>query len=94
MIRFSSKIHEVRRKYSVKLKPCKWPLQEFLIFYLVNLVEINAWIMYKETTREEISRQELLFQLAIELGAKSSEKYPTKLVSILTETPSHSDKLL
>ncbi|KAL9918981.1 uncharacterized protein ACN427_001074 isoform 2-T2 [Glossina fuscipes fuscipes] len=53
------------RKYSVKSKCQRWPLQVF--FNILDLAGINAWILYKETAGEEISRQEFLFQLAEEL---------------------------
>lgn len=53
------------RKYSVKSKSQRWPLQVF--FSILDLAGINAWLLYKETTGEEISRQEFLFQLAEEL---------------------------
>uniref|UniRef100_A0A1A9UDT5 PiggyBac transposable element-derived protein domain-containing protein n=1 Tax=Glossina austeni TaxID=7395 RepID=A0A1A9UDT5_GLOAU len=51
---------QMARKYSVTPKCQRWPLQ--------ILAGINAWILYKETTGEAISRQEFLFQLAEELG--------------------------
>uniref|UniRef100_A0A1A9UYQ9 DDE_Tnp_1_7 domain-containing protein n=1 Tax=Glossina austeni TaxID=7395 RepID=A0A1A9UYQ9_GLOAU len=40
----------------------------------VNLAGINAGILYKETTGEEISRQEFLFQLAEELKTEYQKK--------------------
>ena len=55
------------RKYSVKSKSCRWPFQEF--FNILDLAGINAWVLYKETTGVKISRQEFLFQLAVELAA-------------------------
>lgn len=45
---------QMARKYSVKSKCQRWPLQEF--FNILDLAGINAWILYKETTGEEISR--------------------------------------
>ncbi|KAL9905270.1 rhodopsin 4 isoform 1-T4 [Glossina fuscipes fuscipes] len=59
---------QMARKYSVKSKCQRWPLQVF--FNILDLAGINAWILYKETTGEEISRQEFLFQLAEELGTE------------------------
>jgi hypothetical protein len=47
------------RKYSGKSKCQRWSLQVF--FNILDLTGINAWILYKETTGEEISRQEFLF---------------------------------
>ena len=78
---------QMARKYSVKSKSCRWPLQVF--FNILDLAGINAWILYKETTGENISRQEFLFQLASELGdayTKSKEKQ-------LLPTPSTSTDL-
>lgn len=60
------------RKYNVKSKSCRWPLQVFLY-----LLEINAWVLYKETINENISRQEFLFQLVAEL--KNEEENNVKL---------------
>ena len=39
----------------------------------MDLAGINAWILYKETTGENILRRELLFQLATELAAEYKE---------------------
>lgn len=36
----------------------------------IRLIEINAWILYKETTGEGIPRQECLFQLEEELATE------------------------
>ncbi|GFT95691.1 hypothetical protein TNCV_310741 [Trichonephila clavipes] len=36
---------------------------------------INAWILYKQTTGENISRQEFLLKLAVELGADFREAH-------------------
>jgi len=59
---------QITRKYSVKSKSQRWPLQVF--FNILDLAGINAYILYKETTGEEISRQEFLFQLGEELGTE------------------------
>uniref|UniRef100_A0A0K0FPN8 PiggyBac transposable element-derived protein domain-containing protein n=1 Tax=Strongyloides venezuelensis TaxID=75913 RepID=A0A0K0FPN8_STRVS len=56
------------RKYSVKSKSCRWPLQVFL--NILDLARIYAWVLYKQETMEEISRQDFLFQLAIKLAAE------------------------
>ncbi|GFV67597.1 uncharacterized protein TNCV_4622771 [Trichonephila clavipes] len=47
------------------------PLQVF--FNILDLADINAWILYKQTTGENISRQEFLLKLAVELGADFRE---------------------
>ncbi|XP_015179305.1 PREDICTED: uncharacterized protein LOC107067896 [Polistes dominula] len=47
---------QMAKKYSVKSLYQRWLLQIF--FNILDLAEINAWILYKETTSEEVSRQE------------------------------------
>lgn len=59
---------QMARKYSTKSKSCRWPIQVF--FNILDLAAINAWILYKQTTGETISRQAFLFQLAEELATK------------------------
>uniref|UniRef100_A0A1A9UCQ3 DDE_Tnp_1_7 domain-containing protein n=1 Tax=Glossina austeni TaxID=7395 RepID=A0A1A9UCQ3_GLOAU len=63
---------QTARKYSVKSKCQRRPLQIF--FSILDLAGINAWILYKETTGEEISTQEFLFQLTEELGTEHQKK--------------------
>lgn len=50
-----------------KSKSQRCPL---LFFNILDLVGINAWILYKQMMGEEISRQEFLFQLAEKLGTE------------------------
>lgn len=57
---------QMARKYSVKSGSRRWPLQVF--FNILDLAGINAWVLYKETTGENISRKDFLFQLANELA--------------------------
>ncbi|GFT18277.1 hypothetical protein TNCV_710841 [Trichonephila clavipes] len=38
-----------------------------------QLASINAWILYRQTTGENISRQDFLLKLAVELGADFRE---------------------
>ncbi|CAD1478542.1 unnamed protein product, partial [Heterotrigona itama] len=40
-----------------------------VFFNILDLAGINAWILYKETTGEQISRKDFMFQLADELAA-------------------------
>lgn len=56
--------NQMVRKYSVKSKSCRWPLQVF--FNIIDLAGINAWVLYKATTGEKMSRQEFLFHLTRE----------------------------
>ena len=62
---------QMARKYSVKSKSNRWPVHVF--FNILDLASINAWILYKETTGEKISRQDFLFQLAEELANDDAE---------------------
>jgi hypothetical protein len=64
-------IDQMARKYSVKSKSRRWPVQVF--FNFLDLAAINAWILYKETTGENISRQNFLLQLAEELATEYQE---------------------
>ena len=57
---------QMARKYTVKAGSRRWPLQVF--YNILDLAGINAWILYKETTGENISRKDFLFQLAEELA--------------------------
>lgn len=59
---------QMARKYSTKSKSNRWPVQVF--FNILDLAAINAWVLYKQTTGEKISRQEFLFQLAEELATE------------------------
>lgn len=62
---------QMARKYTTKSKSCRWPLQVF--FNILDLAGINAWILYRQTTGENISRQDFLLQLAVELAADFRE---------------------
>ena len=53
---------QMTRKYTVKASSRGWPLQIF--FNVLDLADINTWILYKETTWIQIQRKEFLFQLA------------------------------
>ena len=57
---------QMARKYTVKAGSRRWPLQVF--YNILDLDGINAWILYKETTGENISKQDFLFQLYEELA--------------------------
>ena len=59
------------RKYTVKAGSRRWPLQVF--YNILDLAGINAWILYKETTGENISRKNFLFQLSEELAIDYKE---------------------
>ncbi|KOX75774.1 hypothetical protein WN51_12562 [Melipona quadrifasciata] len=65
-------LDQMARKYSVKASSRRWPLQVF--HNIFDLTAINAWILYKETTRVNISRKDFIFQLAEELRTKYREE--------------------
>lgn len=67
---------QMARNYSVKFKSRRWPLQVF--FNILDLAGINAWVLYKETTGGEITRQEFLFQLAEELAIEYQQELGKK----------------
>lgn len=45
--------NQLPRNYSLKSKSRKWPLQ---FLNTLNLAEINAWVLYKDTTVREVTR--------------------------------------
>ena len=57
---------QMARKYSAKCKCRRWSVQVF--YNILGLAGINAWILYKETTGENISRRDFLFRLGEELA--------------------------
>ncbi|CAH2089749.1 unnamed protein product [Euphydryas editha] len=61
-------LDQMARKYSVKAGSRRWPLQVF--YNILDLAAINAWILYKETCDENITRKQFLFQLAEELSSE------------------------
>lgn len=76
------------RKYTVKSKSQRWPLQVF--FNTLNVAGTNAWILCKEAT-EGISRQEFLFQLGQELATEYQEQR-NKIAKIVTDTSTGTSK--
>ena len=51
-----------------------------MFFNILDLAGINAWVLYRETTGEQISRQECLFQLAVELAATYQESREEEII--------------
>ena len=64
-------VDQMARKYSTKARSFRWPLQVF--FNIFDLTAINAWILYKECTRSEISRKEFIFCLVEELTGENKD---------------------
>lgn len=70
---------QMARKYIyVKSGSRRWPLQVF--FNILDLAAINAWVLYNETTGENISRKNFLFQLAEELSTEYKD--PSELENL------------
>lgn len=61
---------QMARKYSVKSGSRRWQLQVF--FNILDIAVINTWILYKNTTGENVSRKKFLFLLAEELASEYS----------------------
>ncbi|XP_035739246.1 piggyBac transposable element-derived protein 4-like [Vespa mandarinia] len=59
---------QMARKYTVKSSSRKWSLRVF--FNILDLAGINCWILYKNTTGENITRKDFLFRLAEELASE------------------------
>lgn len=70
---------QMARKYTVKSGSRRWPLQVF--FNILDLAAINSWILYKNTTGDNVSRKDFLFRLAEELAAKyqTSRQKPAEI---------------
>ena len=64
-------VDKMARKYSVKAGSFRWPLQVF--FNILDLVAINARILYKKCTRSKISRKEFIFCLAEKITGENKE---------------------
>lgn len=73
-------LDQMARKYSVKAPSRRWPVHVF--YNILDLAGINAWILYKEATKESISRRDFLLRLAEELREEYTSK--NKLVPALS----------
>jgi hypothetical protein len=65
------------RRYSTRAAACRWPVHDF--YNILDLVAINAWIIYRGVTGEKTSRHAFLHQLAEELGEVYKEKHESML---------------
>ena len=81
---------QMAKKYSVKSGSRKWSLQVF--FNILDLAGINAWILYREITGEQISRKEFMFQLADELAADNEKSRVKQRASEVQSTSKNSRK--
>ena len=65
------------RKYSARTSTRRWPIHSFQ--NTLDLAAINAWIAYKEVTKNNIPRRVFLQQLAEDLvGPHIDERSNTK----------------
>jgi hypothetical protein len=74
-------VDQMSRKYSVRVASRRWPVHA--LYNVLDLAGINAYIIYRELTRKNISRHSFLFQLAEELrelhlNKKTSLELPQK----------------
>src|SRR5882757_5751585 len=60
-------LDQMARKYSVKSSSRRWPVQVF--YNTLDLVAINAWVLYKETTGKIITHRKFILKLCEELRA-------------------------
>lgn len=58
-------LDQMAKKYSVKASSRRWPVHVF--YNILDLAGINAWVLYKEITKENVSRRDFLLRLAEEL---------------------------
>ena len=56
---------QMARQYSVKAGTRRWPVAVF--YNILDLVCINAFVLYKKKTGDSISRRDFIFKLACEL---------------------------
>ena len=76
---------QMARQYSVKAGTRRWPVAVF--YNILDLVCINAFVLYKKKTGDSISRRDFIFKLACELRedyiAKSSKTFQLCFIKIL-----------
>ena len=62
-------VDQMAKKYTVRSGTRRWPVHSFQ--NTLDLAAINAWILYKELTKENIARREFIHKLAEELAESS-----------------------
>jgi hypothetical protein len=65
-------LDQMARKYSTRAAARRWPVHGF--YNILDLVAINAWIIYRGVTGEKTSRHSFLRQLAEELWEVYKQK--------------------
>jgi len=74
------------RQMSTKAGCRRWP---FAVFWnILDIADINAWILFKKTTNAQISRRQFLRQLSAELRetSTSSESTPAPALTSSSST--------
>ncbi|EFN78331.1 hypothetical protein EAI_07513, partial [Harpegnathos saltator] len=74
-------VDQMARKYSVKARSFRWPLQVF--YNILDLALMNAWILYRECTSTRISRKDFMFKSAKELVSEYKEIEPRILLPLV-----------
>ena len=59
-------------------------------FNILDLADVDSWILYKETTGEQISRKDFMFQLADELAADNEKSRIEQRASEIRSTSKNS----
>ncbi|KAL2723562.1 piggyBac transposable element-derived protein 4-like [Vespula maculifrons] len=70
-IKLNNDRKRIPETYSAKSKSYRWPVQ--VSFNILDWAGINVWILYKETSGQNISRQQFLLQIAEELAKEYHE---------------------
>jgi len=65
-------LDQMARRYSTRAATRRWPVHVF--YNILDLAAINAWIIYRDVTGEQMSRHDFLRQLAEELREVYKEK--------------------
>ncbi len=68
-------LDQMARNYSVKSGSRRWPLE--VLYNILDLAAINAWILYKTIMRKDLSHRNFILGLAEELRCKYIEKRRT-----------------
>lgn len=68
-------LDQMARLYSSKVPCCRWPLQVF--YNILDLATINAYVIYKEVLKRDISRRQFILKLIQELRSPSSNSNDT-----------------
>lgn len=63
-------VDQMARKYSVKAGSRRWPVHVF--YNILDLAAINAYVIYKEITGNQIKRRDFILMLCEELAEKYS----------------------